>query len=180
MIALIRLPALCLLIALSGFAVSAQSPSSDPASPSDPASSSDTSWLHQLPDCPCRNPDYNSVQLNDGWAKDKANLKKYHHGAAASYRSYPKVKTKWGYSAQQCCYDSSGALIKSGRGAGTPDKISACGGENRKGIMKARFFGLIGHYFKDVRPWKKLMRKDPDGWQVYNRQWIPNPGRNCN
>ena len=46
--------------------------------------------------------------------------------------------------------------------------------------MKAPFFGLIGHYFKDVRPWKKLMRKDPDGWQVYNRQWIPNPGRNCN
>ncbi len=41
--------------------------------------------------------------------------------------------------------------------------------------MKARFFGLIGHYFKDVQPWKKLMRKDPDGWQVYNRQWILTP-----
>lgn len=134
----------------------------------------------QLPDCPCKAPDYNGLSLNDGWAKDKGNLKKYHMGAYTSYRSYPAVKTKWGLSCQQCCYDSNGNLIKSGRGAGTPDKISACRGENDKGFMKVRLGGLIGHYFKDVKPWKKYMRSDNSGWARYNQQWPPNPGKNCN
>lgn len=154
------------LVSLSGTAVYGQSP--------------DTAWLHQLPHCPCRNPDYSGIQLGDGWAKDKGNLRKYHQGAAASFRSYPAVKTKWGYSCQQCCYDSAGMLIRSGRGAGTPDKISACRGENKKGVMKVRFFGLIGHFFKDVRPWNKYMRHDPDGWKTYNQEWTPDAGNNCN
>jgi hypothetical protein len=138
-------------------------------------------WYELLPDCPCRNPDFQGVKLGDGWAKDKGNLHKYHLGAAASFRSYPAVRTKWGYSCQQCCYDTAGNLITSGRGAGTPDKISACKGENGEGKMTVRFFGLIGHYFKDVRPWTKLMRTDSTtGWQKYNSLWLPNAGKGCN
>ncbi len=140
---------------------------------------SSTIWYDQLPACPCRNPDYNGVTLNDGWAKDKGDLHKYHQGAAASFRSYPAIKTAEGYSCQQCCYDSSGDLITAGRGAGTPDKRSACRGENKKGIMTIRFFGLIGHYFKDVRPWIRYMKADSSGWQKYNLLWQPNNKNKC-
>jgi hypothetical protein len=137
-------------------------------------------WYSMLPACPCRNPDLNGVKLNDGWAKDKANLKKYHRGAAASYRSYPPVRTPLGYSCQQCCYDRNGDLITSGRGAGTPDKKSACKGEDKNGVMTFRFFGLIGHYWADVRPWERLMRKDSvNGWAVYNASWVPDNSGNC-
>jgi len=137
-------------------------------------------WYAKLPSCPCRNPDWNGVVLHDGWAKDKANLKKYHRGAAASFRSYPAVKTTAGTSCQQCCYDKNGDLITAGRGAGTPDKCSACSGEDQKGYMKFRFFGLIGHYFKDVRPWSRLIARDSvRGWAVYNKDWLPDTGLHC-
>jgi len=137
-------------------------------------------WYTKLPACPCRNPDFNGVVLGDGWAKDKGDLKKYHRGAAASYRSYPATKTTAGHSCQQCCYDVKGNLITSGRGAGTPDKKSACSGENKNGVMTLRFFGFIGHYWSDVRPWNNLMKKDSlTGWIRYNVFWLPNNGSDC-
>jgi len=136
-------------------------------------------WYASLPLCPCRNPDFDSVKYHDGWAKDKANLNKYHRGAVASYRSYPPVKTEEGWSCQQCCYDYYGNLITSGRAAGTPDKVSACSGENKNGVMTFRFFGLIGHYIKDVRPWIRLMKVDSSGWQQYNALWLPDRGNGC-
>ncbi|RKR85147.1 AMOP domain-containing protein [Mucilaginibacter gracilis] len=138
-----------------------------------------TRWYQKLPACPCRNPDFNGVKLNDGWAKDKGNLAKYHKGATASFRSYPAVKTEEGKSCQQCCYDSKGDLIVSGRAAGTLDKKSACSGEDKNGLMTVRYFGLIGHYFKDVKPWNNLMKKDTAGWKAYNALWIPNNGNHC-
>lgn len=137
-------------------------------------------WYDKLPGCPCKNPDRNGVVLGDGWAKDKANIKKYHKGAAASYRSYPPVKTQEGASCQQCCYDKNGDLITSGRGAGTPDKSSACKGEDNNGAMTIRFFGLIGHYWKDVKPWAKFMKADSTtGWAKYNSLWVPNNTNGC-
>ncbi len=136
-------------------------------------------WYEQLPDCPCKDPDYNGIQLNDGWAKDRGDLNKYHKGAASSYRSYPPVITEAGKSCQQCCYDANGDLITSGSGAGTPDKVSTCSGENEKGEMTLRWVGLAGHYFKDVKPWQRYMKADSAGWQVYNRYWIPNTGKAC-
>jgi hypothetical protein len=140
---------------------------------------STTLWYNKLPACPCRSPDYAGVVLHDGWARDKADLNKYHKGAFSSYRSYPAIKTSEGYSCQQCCYDRNGDLITSGRAAGTPDKISACRGENSKGIMTIRPFGLIGHYFRDVHPWLKDMRADTTGWKKYNAAWLPNAGNGC-
>lgn len=134
-------------------------------------------WYAKLPACPCRNPDFKGIKLNDGWAKDKGNLSKYHKGATASFRSYPAIKTSVGNSCQQCCYDANGNLITAGRAAGTPDKTSACNGENKYGVMRVRFFGLIGHYFRDVRPWNKLMKKDTSGWQTYNISWLPSQGK---
>jgi hypothetical protein len=136
-------------------------------------------WHELLPDCPCRDPDAAGIKIGDGWAKDKGNLKRYHNGAATSFRSYPATKTSEGKSGQQCCYDINGNLILSGAGAGTPDKVSTCKGETRKGKMKFRMSGIIGHVRKDVRPWKKRMKTDKNGWIGYNRLWPPNQGNNC-
>jgi len=130
-------------------------------------------WYESLPSCPCNDPDRDSVRLNDGWAKDKGNFKKYHPGAESSYRSYPAVRTTEGLSGQQCCYDAGGKLITSGPAAGTPDKVSTCRGENGEGNMKTRLLGLWGHYFKDVRPWIRL------GWLAYNEEWKPDQGQDC-
>ncbi len=136
-------------------------------------------WYNQLPACPCMNPDLNGVKLNDGWAQDKADLNKYHKGAKASFRSYPSVATSQGHSCQQCCYDSAGRLITEGSGAGTPDKVSTCRGEDANGKMKVKYFSLLGHYFKDVRPWEQYGGED-SGWKKYNLLWVPNKGKACN
>lgn len=135
-------------------------------------------WYEKLPTCPCENPDLNGVKIGDGWAEDKGNIEKYHKGAVHSYRSYPYVNTDEGKSGQQCCYDINGKLIKEGSGAGTPDKVSTCKGENPDGTMKVRSSGLWGHYFRDVRPWVKLGGEN-NGWIEYNKIWVPNKGNNC-
>lgn len=136
-------------------------------------------WYKRLPQCPCKNPDLNGVKINDGWAKDKGNLDKYHRGATASYRSYPYVKTSAGKSGQQCCYDTNGDLITEGRAAGTPDKISTCKGENSNGFMKVRTFSLLKHFSHDVKPWTRFMKNDEAGWNSYNQLWLPNKGNRC-
>jgi len=137
------------------------------------------SWFTQLPACPCTAPDRDGVKTEDGWAKDKGDIQRFHRGATTSYRSYPPVRTSEGLSAQQCCYNEKGSLITFGRGAGTPDKVSVCKGEDREGNIKVRLSGLSGHYFKDVRPWKKLMKKDSLGWKAYNILWIPDNRNHC-
>jgi AMOP domain len=135
-------------------------------------------WYDTLPSCPCENPDKNGVQLNDGWAKDKGEIEKYHSGATECFRSYPVILTDEGASGQQCCYDSAGYLITDGSGAGTPDKESTCAGENKKGIMTMRIAGLFRHYRKDVVPWDEMGGKD-SGWKKYNLLWVPNQGQGC-
>lgn len=137
-------------------------------------------WYTALPDCPCIDPDYEGVVLDDGWAKDKGDISKYHKGAVSSYRSYPPVKTNEGKSSQQCCYDENGKLITDKQGAGTPDKVSTCRGEDKSGQMLIRWSGVIGHYIKDVKPWNRYMKADSiNGWQEYNKLWTPNEGKDC-
>lgn len=135
-------------------------------------------WYTMLPDCPCRNPDEKGVHLNDGWAIDKGEIAVYHPGAEICFRSYPFVKTAAGKSGQQCCYDAGGDLIRSGISAGTPDKVSTCAGEDSKGVMKLRVAGIAGHFFEDVRPWKKAGTPE-NAWKSYNTLWIPNQGQGC-
>lgn len=133
------------------------------------------SWYSTLPICPCQNPDKNSLQLNDSWAKDKGDIAKFHKGANECFRSYPPMQTNEGESCQQCCYDKDGNLITNGSGAGTPDKMSTCSGEDKKGIMTTRVLGLLGHYQKDVKPWFDMGGQD-SGWIKYNLLWKPNNG----
>ena len=152
-----------------------------------------TKWYNLLPGCPCRNPDFDSIHLNDGWAREplkeemrglqklfasKKNFKSYHVGAEASFRSYPAVNTiidgKKFHSGQQCTYDKTGNLIKSGAGAGTPDKVCPVKGENKKGLMRVSFIKVMGHYKYDAKPFKKM------DWKTYHIYWPPHKGAGCN
>jgi hypothetical protein len=140
--------------------------------------STNEDWLEKLPACPCESPDKYGIKLNDGWAKDKGNINKYHQGATESFRSYPAILTSEGHSGQQCCYDKNGNLITEGRAAGTPDKENTCDGENSEGIMTIRFTSLLAHYYKDVKPWEEFGGID-SGWIKYNKIWKPNNKNNC-
>lgn len=137
-----------------------------------------TDWLGLLPACPCRNPDWAGVQPDDGWAKDSGNIARYHAGSNTCFRSYPPVRTVYGESCQQCCYDASGDLITGGSGAGTPDKVSTCRGEHKNGKMKIRLLGLVGHFVKDVWPWHQAGGKN-GGWKKYNLLHPPDNRKGC-
>ncbi len=141
-------------------------------------SSSAEIWYERLPACPCENPDKNGIVVNDGWAKDVGNIKKYHAGASESFRSYPAIKTSEGLSGQQCCYGADGRLITGGSAAGTPDKVSTCKGEDTKGMMDTDYGSLWGHYVKDVRPWDRF-GGEKGGWVQYNQLWPPNNKNGC-
>jgi len=135
-------------------------------------------WYDKLPNCPCENPDKNGVKLNDSWAKDEGDIAKYHRGATMCFRSYPAIETSEGTSGQQCCYDAEGHLITEGSGAGTPDKVSTCRGEDEQGVMMTKISSVLGHYSKDVKPWDKFGGID-SGWVQYNQLWRPNNGLKC-
>lgn len=147
-----RVTAVCSLLGL--MSLLASNPNNDRAN---------TAWYDQLPKCPCQNPDRAVIHVADGWAKDRGNIAKYHTGAAACFRSYPPITTDEGLSAQQCCYDRENNLITDGSGAGTPDKVSACSGEDKAGAMTTSILGAIGHYRKDVKPWNDLGAKEKHG-----------------
>ena len=82
------------------------------------------------------------------WLQDKScnpeksgNCAKYHPGAMGCIRS--KAKSTHG-AAQQCCYDTTGAVLKAGTaGAGPPDKYYA----------SSYSISMLGHYIHDVRPY---------------------------
>lgn len=136
------------------------------------------SWAEKLPSCPCQSPDLDTVQLDDGWARDLGDINKYHAGASVCFRSYPLVNTSEGKSGQQCCYDAEGNLIKSGSGAGTPDRAGTCVGEDDAGAMETSYGQLARHFLKDVLPWIHQGGKD-NAWKTYNKKWPPNQGQNC-
>ncbi len=143
-----------------------------------PAERQDPIWYKRLPACPCRSPDEFGIKLKDDWARDKGDIAHFHRGASQCYRSYPAVKTTAGRYSQPCCYDTNNTLITSGSGAGTPDKVSTCSGEDKAGSMTLRTVGILGHYLKDVRPWEKAGNAE-NAWQKYNQKWVPNKGDNC-
>ena len=142
------------------------------------AAAINTMWYSGLPTCPCENPDKNGIALQDGWAKDAGNINHYHKGASECFRSYPAITTAEGQSCQQCCYDTSGHLISYGSGAGTPDKISTCDGEDSNGKMKTKFSRVLNHYIKDVKPWEEFGGVD-SGWKKYNQLCVPDTGTGC-
>ena len=92
-------------------------------------------WIDSIPQCPCqatvntvprrgRNPPRTWLSgPSDIWSQDfSCNPNKdcgaYHPGAYGCLRA-PSETTDAG---QQCCFDRTGSIILSGRGAGTPDK----------------------------------------------------------
>jgi len=149
-------------------------------------------WYDLLPDCPCTNPDKDSIRLHDGWAREarrdemsrikrtvigKRDFAHLHPGAASCFRSYPFVATringKKRKSGQQCSYDENGKLIKQGAAAGSPDKTSPARGENNSGVLRVNIFRVLAHMKRDANPWKS------EGCEKYNKLWPPNQGVNC-
>ncbi len=121
------------------------------------ARSMGTGWLRSLPDCPCTAP--LTDRLN--WEQDSnPNLSHYHPGATYSFRSTKHSAP--GRHGQQCTYDTSKNLIKSGAGAGTPDYYSP-----------SDTFDIPYHVVYDVKTWDEL------GSSTYNRYWQPNVGVGC-
>ncbi len=109
----------------------------------------DSSWLATIPDCP------DKICVVKGMPKDYDNGQwesignadqKYHKGAKWCMRSTPSSRG----AAQQCCYNKDGELIKSGLGAGTPDRQAAA--------IKNDFFR--NHYKNDVVPFKTAYKLD--------------------
>jgi hypothetical protein len=118
------------------------------------ARSMGSGWLTSLPDCPCAVPSSDPAN----WATDTSpSLSTYHPGAVFSYRSTAAANP--GRHGQQCTYTAAGNLIKSGRGAGTPDFYSP-----------ASWYNVPYHIVYDVKTWDEL------GWATYNRYWRPNQG----
>ena len=149
-------------------------------------------WYTLLPDCPCRNPDFETVQTKDGWARElrkdemsffrrlamkNRDFTYFHPGATATFRSYPPVKTiinkRKRKSGQQCAYDKDGKLITTGTAAGTPDKISPARKEGWKGELKVNILRTIKHLIYDAGPWQE------DQWKVYHKFWPPSLGKDC-
>ena len=150
-------------------------------------------WYSLLPHCPCENPDWKGVKLNDGWARErykkemgffqktfagKRDFTFFHPGAVTSFRSYPYINTiingKKFKSGQQCAYDKNGKLIRDNQeGAGTPDKFSPAKGENKKGLLKVNIFRVRKHVKHDSSPWKA------EEWKEYHKYWPPDNGLNC-
>lgn len=101
----------------------------------------DTDWLYQLPKCPdricivggkpkkCDHSDWGDIGKAD---------KDFHPGAKWCMRS-----KEFGKSAQQCCYDENGDLLKDLPAAGTPDRVAASAGNSL----------FLGHYGHDVEPY---------------------------
>jgi hypothetical protein len=145
-------------------------------------------WWKTLPPCPCENPDLAGGIANregkvlgkiykpnpdDGWASEGKNP--LHPGSFQCFRSYPHSSnnTTLDGPGQQCCYDEGGKLIKSGPGAGTPDRVNTAAGENADGSVDVHIKGLLGHAIEDVEPFGKM------GWEEYVKYWPPNQGLDC-
>jgi hypothetical protein len=122
------------------------------------AQSMGTGWLSRLPNCPCTKPG----NTDPNWAQDSnPNLSDYHPGAVYSYRS-TAAATPGSRHGQQCTYDASEQLIKTGPGAGTPDYYAP-----------GTWYNIPYHVVYDVKTWQEL------GSATYNQYWIPNQGVNC-
>jgi hypothetical protein len=114
-------------------------------------------WHALVPRCPCTQAD---AAAAPDFSRDlNPFLGRYHPGADVCYRSDPVASVPGTEHRQQCCYDSAGALITSGGGAGTPDVWA----------------GYTRHQRIDVGPFDDFSRDH----RIYNRFWIPDPGGAC-
>ncbi|XP_053330612.1 isthmin-2 isoform X2 [Spea bombifrons] len=137
-----------------------------------------SSYLHrvltELPSCPCSFPSeavYGSLTLRDEalgrsfrWrdaSGGRERLDIYTPGATFCLRSLLSRDSS-SLGAQHCCYDQSMKLLTRGRGAGTPNLISAD-------------FSPELHYKADVLPWI-LCKGD---WSRIHSLRPPNNGRRC-
>ncbi|CAH2328456.1 Hypothetical predicted protein [Pelobates cultripes] len=137
-----------------------------------------TGYLHrvltELPSCPCSYPSeavYSSLTLRDEalgrsfrWrdaSGGRERLDIYNPGATFCLRSLLSRDSS-SLGAQHCCYDQSMRLLTRGRGAGTPNLISAD-------------FSPELHYKADVLPWI-LCKGD---WSRIHSVRPPNTGRAC-
>uniref|UniRef100_A0A8C5QLY8 AMOP domain-containing protein n=1 Tax=Leptobrachium leishanense TaxID=445787 RepID=A0A8C5QLY8_9ANUR len=130
--------------------------------------------LTELPSCPCSYPSeavYSSLTLRDEalgrsfrW-RDASSVRErldiYNPGATFCLRSLLSRDSS-SLGAQHCCYDQSMRLLTRGRGAGTPNLISAD-------------FSPELHYKADVLPWI-LCKGD---WSRIHSVRPPNHGRTC-
>ncbi|KAM8920783.1 isthmin-2 [Pelodytes ibericus] len=130
--------------------------------------------LTELPNCPCSYPSeavYSSLTLRDDslgrsfrWrdaSGGRERLDIYNPGATFCLRSLLSRDSS-SLGAQHCCYDQSMRLLTRGRGAGTPNLISAD-------------FSPELHYKADVLPWI-LCKGD---WSRIHALRPPNNGRAC-
>jgi len=112
-----------------------------------------------VPDCPENESTLKCVEcgsqfVGDNWcySPDDVNT---HPGAANCYRSYG-TGTEGG---QQCCYNGSGEIIRSGPGAGTFDIAGPANGEEMNGSnagqCKWDSVKLMKHFVYDVVPWQQ-------------------------
>jgi hypothetical protein len=124
----------------------------------------DSSWLGQLPACPCSIDD-NGIIVNPDpsvWQDPKAPAC-CHPGAVWCIRSKCPWIMKPG---QQCCYNILGQLITAGAGAGTPDIAGPCGP-----ISWAK------HMDEDVQPWRMCMKVNMLDCYLHHRP--PNNAQGC-
>jgi RHS repeat-associated protein len=128
-------------------------------------------WLGSLPDCPCSlalDPLYPHAPIVPmpwqpdlgTWDNDVFDSDAYHPGAKWCIRQ--TVSGSGCQPGQQCCYDSQGKLIKTGPGAGTPDKYAP------------EFGCLTRHCSGDVNTWKMCVREN--ALFMYHAVRPPNQG----
>jgi hypothetical protein len=112
-------------------------------------------WRSILPLCPCTR----SVAASaPSFSYDLGVIvSNYHPGADACYRSDPVATATGTGHRQQCCYDSTGALMIGTAGDGTPDVWADFGRHQRIDVQS----------------------HDELGYRVYNRYWVPDPGVGC-
>jgi hypothetical protein len=124
-------------------------------------------WTLLLPNCPCTIAIQGGIAINPDdhiWNDPKGGDPVYHPGAAFCIRS--KNSTGSCKPGQQCCYDSLGALITGGEGAGTPDKVGP-----------DPWWCALWHYGEDVSTYKRC--KLGNAIAIYLTCRPPNNANNC-
>ena len=127
-------------------------------------------WHEKLPPCPCtyKEAQDSAKSKGSGWLDCGTADSKYHYGASSEVRWAGKP----GDPGQQCTYDSSGNLITSGIGAGSPDKVSpqGCGNSSYSWTLLSN---APKHYINDVYPFG-----NEPCW-YYLQKWPANNGNKC-
>ena len=113
---------------------------------------SETSWLSNLPDCPCTTECIDSKL----WGSLTSHLHGYHVGATKCMRSKPV-----GGHANQCCYDSKGKLITGLKsGSGSAD------------FAPGSFWTFLKHKHHDMDPADLATKLDNGKWGDWSKKYL--------